>query len=341
MKIFFVGDRWGVGGGTSGQLLLAARGLAARGHELTVAVRRVDAPEEAGIVVRQIPWALPRLGRGFLDGYLERLRRPTRAVMSWIRGPSLPGWRAGGGAHEAWIEARDGVVRRRDRHELARERRSADRASIVVVNSALAAQDVLTHLGVSKARIRLVRNGVDLDRFHPSRARSASGRVVIFVGQGWRRKGLRTAIHAFELAASSRDVLWVVASAADLASALAGRSAPDQLRHIEPSPDLPLWLERADVLLHPTLYDSSANVVLEAMACGVVPITSARDGSTEQVDDPALVLSDPTDLASVVERLRYGLAQAEPERWRAVAERWPASRMVEGIEDAMRELEHG
>lgn len=337
MRLLLVGDRWGTGGGTSGQLFLAAYGLAQRGHEVLVTAWRIEAEPAPRIRVQA-------LRRSKLRVQLAELASEADRSMSWIRGPELPVWRAGGGSHAAWLERRgrrSWWQRRRDRAELALERRSIEAAQLIVVNSERGQRDLCEQASAPPGRIRLVRNGVDLDRFRPiPRSGHRSGRVIGFVGEGWRRKGLSMAIAAFERVAGPRDTLRVVAPARDLRKAARLAPLPSQLEHHPPGPHLAEVLASCDVLLHPTLYDSSANVVLEALACGLPAVTSSFDGASEIVDDPGLIIEDPTDVGCVSRCLSYGLSIDEPERWRAVAERWPASRMVEGLERVLMESQH-
>ncbi len=59
----------------------------------------------------------------------------------------------------------------------------------------------------------------------------------------------------------------------------------------------------AHVLVLPTRYDPSSNVVLEAMACGVPPVTSEYDGSSELLPHSWMAIADPTDANACAEVL--------------------------------------
>lgn len=236
--------------------------------------------------------------------------------------------------------------RLRDRRELRREVESLAACRVVVVNSNAAEADLRAHGAVADQRVVLVRNGVDLDRFapRPRETEDQGGqRVAIFVGQGWRRKGLDVALRAFDLWSRRGDRLVVVAPARDLRAAMrVAKVVPrGEVVHVAPGPHLPELLARADVLVLPTQYDSSANVVLEALACGCAPVTSAADGAAEIVGDPGLVVSDPRDAEGVARAVRYAVSAGPPERWRALAEIWPGSRMVQELESVLMEFTHG
>src|SRR5690606_13388022 len=85
----------------------------------------------------------------------------------------------------------------------------------------MVADEIVHHFGFPRERIHLVPNGIDLERFHPkarARYRAATRKelgtdekrpVALFVGSGFKRKGLDAAIAA--LAASGVDAeLWIV-----------------------------------------------------------------------------------------------------------------------------------
>jgi len=346
MRALLIGDRCGAGGGTSGQLALAAVGLAARGHRVTVILAERPREPLPGVDVTVVP------RRRALGGHARWLRRVDEHIrgfegpaLSWIRGPAAPLWRAGGGAHRAWLAVRGPrpfPTDLRDRRELAREARSVDAARTIVVNSRKSAGELEGSAQIDRRPCRLVRNGVDLARFCPGPA-AERGRVVAFVGQGWWRKGLDVALRAFSACAGANDRLRVVAPRRDLAAAwrACGLAPDDRVQHLPPGLSVSQVLGDASALLLPSRYDASSNVVLEALACGVPTVVSAADGASEILVDDALVLRDVEDASGVARALRYALMQREPERWRDLASRWPESRMVSGLEELLMESWHG
>src|SRR5690606_6044487 len=128
--------------------------------------------------------------------------------------------RAGGGAHAAWLASRGGLPTPLDLATLRAERAAIRDARVVWCNSELAARDVREAHHLEPDRVWVQRNGVDLARFAPDaaardRARVAwrvpdGGRVALFVGHGFRRKGLAVAVEAFRRVAGPRDRLVVM-----------------------------------------------------------------------------------------------------------------------------------
>jgi UDP-glucose:(heptosyl)LPS alpha-1,3-glucosyltransferase len=218
----------------------------------------------------------------------------------------------------------------------------------VVCNSLRAAGEVMAWHEVPAERIRVVPTAVDLDPGPPelrSQVRRTwgipeDGRAVLFLGHGFRRKNLPVAVEAFADAADPRDRLVVAGSDAherrwlDSARDRLGSAvvvAPRSSRSRD-------WLVGADVLLHPTLYDAASNAVLEALALGVPPVVSARDGAAERVADRRLVVGDPASVKGFARALRYALggSVSEPR-----LEAWPESRMLDAVEDILRETIDG
>lgn len=343
--------RFAPDGGTGRQAWEIAGGLAARGHAVRVVCS--DGLDRSGVTVeRTLPHGSGALGvwrrARFVRGLSGR-----GLVLTLIRAPGAV-HRAGGGAHAAWMRARGGLPRPVDLAELAAEAEAVRGARFVVGNSAMACRDLRDQHGLSEDRVRLIRNGVDLDRFRPdSLARSdvrralgvpEGGRVALFVGHGFRRKGLDVAARSFARVAEPRDRLVVLGRDARSTTRLAsaGRVVGGRLIAVGTRPDPERWLAAADALLSPTRYDPSANTTLEAFAADLPVVTSGRDGGSEIAPEGAFVVADPDDVEGFAQALRRAWEDRGPVgRFRTVAERWPASRMAHAVEGLFQELVNG
>ena len=162
-----------------------------------------------------------------------------------------------------------------------------------------------------RANATLLRPGVDLDRFAPAAGRSR-GRELLFVAKNPRLKGLPTVRGALRHLPGAR---LVVAGDGD---------------------DLPALYRRADVLVHPTWYDTASLVVLEALASGTPPITTTRDGNADLAEEGGgAVLSDPGDARALARAVEEVLARADAGRARAVAERFCADAMLDRVVETL------
>lgn len=343
MNIAVLVGRLGPGTGTGGVAHRLVRWLRDRGHRIEVWCTFCDSSLQ-GVAIRPMGsrWtAAARVSPGFVRLALDRT-------------PGCEVVRASGGVHRAWLAARGGIIGPRDWLEDRLDRATARTASRVICNSLQVAGEIVAWHGVASDRIRVVRTSVDADAWLLDPARRAEvraawgvpagGRTALFVGHGFRRKGLDTAVEAFALASGPDDRL-VVAGTDSRAARRIGR-ARERLgaRLVSTGALVPMasWLGAADVMILPSRYDAAANATLEALAAGVPPVVSARDGASELVPDRRLVVADPTDANGFAASLRY--AWQTPGLGRlcaAVGRRWPEARMAEAVEHILGEIANG
>jgi UDP-glucose:(heptosyl)LPS alpha-1,3-glucosyltransferase len=159
---------------------------------------------------------------------------------------------------------------------------------------------------------------VDLARFHPARAERlrapARGEVgiapdawvALFLGSGFERKGLATALDAFARVGDASSRLLVVGKGdAKAYRARAERLSLDQrVLWLGPRADPARWLAAADAVVLPSRYEPFGNVHLEALASGVPVVASARAGGAEVVEDGRTgAVVEPEDAAQVATAL--------------------------------------
>jgi UDP-glucose:(heptosyl)LPS alpha-1,3-glucosyltransferase len=264
-------------------------------------------------------------------------------------------YRAGGGSHADYLERAHGPLAARARRLSPRhavlleiERRVfADPRQWIQCGSGMVRDEIARRYGLAAsgpgARLVVIPNGVDVERFDPERnapARAAlrgelgaagGAPVWLLLGSGWLRKGLDTALAALARARDPSARLWV-----------AGRDDPapwrrraerlglaERVRFLGPRPDPERLLAAADGLLLPTRYDAFANAALEAAAAARPVVTSGANGAAECVAPAAAVIADPEDtagfaaaldrLADPGERARLGAAG----RRLALEHSWP------------------
>lgn len=336
MKVHLLLHTAGTYGGTERVGFGLAGWLAERGADVSLWAHRGDQVPD-GVHLRRYPGLVPRGRPWKLMVTRSLLRRvPDDGVrMALVRAAGADVWRAGGGCHAAWLRA-SGRTGPLERWETAVDREAARTAGQVVANSALGAHGLASYYGVNAASINVVRNGVDLDRFRPRAPRSPPfpHPWVAFLGGDFARKNLSGALRAMvALPGLGLVVLGGDPRAARWKSEAAALGLADRVLFRGPVVDPEQHLAGARALLLPTRYDASANATLEAMACGVPVVTTARDGASELAPEPWLVVDDPDDheaLAMTV--LRILDTPALGPCVRAVAEQWPASRGFAAME---------
>ncbi len=223
-------------------------------------------------------------------------------------------FRAGDGVHREWLRQRDRILpawrrilmRLSPFHQLGlwQERRMffSPRLKVVIANSKGVKADILRHYPNTKARIEVIYNGVDPARFHPGlrgedrqNLREKMGipqnaPVLLFVGSGFERKGLATAIRALVRQPVGTHLV-VVGKDRQQRRYQALAESLGLLHYVHfagPQPDVRPYYGMADLFVFPSLYDPFPNAVLEAMACGLPAIVSNTCGSADFMPEAAL-----------------------------------------------------
>jgi glycosyltransferase involved in cell wall biosynthesis len=204
--------------------------------------------------------------------------------------------------------------------------------------------------------VKIIPNGVDCAEFSPA-ARLAKRQqarkprnfrdtdfVLLLIGNDWRTKGLPAILSA--MASSPALPLQLLVVGADdsgpyreLATRL---GIADCCRWERPSSDVMDFYAAADVYVSPSLEDSFALPVLEAMAGGLPAITSVFAGVSALIHNEVdgFVLSDPGDthaLAQILRRLyedhdyRERVSQAAAK----TAQRWTWDRSAQLLRDLL------
>jgi UDP-glucose:(heptosyl)LPS alpha-1,3-glucosyltransferase len=289
MKIGFVRRGHSSTGGAEAYLIRLASALRSRGEE-TALITTSDWPAE------RWPFGhIQRLGGkspGEFAAAFHTAHTGCDIHFSMERVPGCDVYRAGDGVHAAWLARRDAFepfwkkatrwLNRKHHEILELERCVFDPANtrLVIANSRMIRNEILSHFSFPEDRVRIVYNGIQPFASLPPRdeARRRFGIdsdtfCVLFLGTGWERKGLSTAIKAVEMLD-------------DTTLLVAGRGPADlyrssKARFLGPVADIASLLAAADVMTLPTWYDPFSNACLEALAAGLPVITTTANGFSE------------------------------------------------------------
>ncbi len=366
MQIAFM-HRSLTGGGTEADLRRMASGLAERGHALHVFVAAAERPP-AGVTAHRVP--VVRAGRiaRLLSFALvaPRLVARTRwdVVVGFGRTPRQDVIRVGGGTHRSYLAAMAAAGRRRgeglyQRALLHLERRmfQPDGHRRVLAVSGRVADEVIRDYAVPRDRVRIIYNGVDLERFHPRRRDTDGMRVrselglerrpiCVAIGTGFARKGFDLLLECWRAGPPADAVLLLVGDDQRLAHYRRVAASPPLGGHVHvlgPRADVESILAAADVLCLPSHQEAFGNVVLEAAAAGVPAVTSAAVGAAELLDGQLaeLVVADPANGSA----LRDAITRAVSDGWaarsaaaRQMAERHPWERHLNDLEAFLDEV---
>lgn len=289
MKIGLVRRGYSPTGGAEAYLIRLGSALQALGH-VPVLVTGAEWPE-----ARWINGHLFRLGGKTPQEFSAAFRSAETGCdihLSLERVPGCEVFRAGDGVHAAWLRRRSAFepfwkratrfLNPKHRQLLKLENQVFDprNTRVIIANSRLVREEILAHSDFPPDRVSVVYNGLSSPTVPADRAASRAalgldeeGFCVLFVGSGWDRKGLRTAIRAVEM---MDDVTLVVAGRGP-ADAFRSRRA----RFMGPTSDLAVLFGAADIFVLPTYYDPFSNACLEALAAGLPVITTPANGFSE------------------------------------------------------------
>lgn len=334
LKIGFVRRGYSASGGAESYLKRLARGVCAAGHEAHLISTSDWPPNEWSFSqVTQLPGGTPTQ---FADAVQQA--RPglgLDVMMSLERIWQCDVFRAGDGVHRAWLQRRahyntalkkiKAVFNRKHRAILRLEESLLCHggARRVITNSRLIKEEINWLYGYPADEIDLIYTGVPLSEFANAAQNRAQSRaafklaedeiVVLFVGSGWARKGLRFAIEAVEAGSIPKMRLLVAGK---------GNATPYRERQVEflgEVPDLSALYSAADIFLLPTIYDPFSNACLEALAAGLPVITTETNGFSEIIEDGkhGSIIPDAADLVSFRDALHFWAdpnrrAQAQP-----------------------------
>ena len=240
-------------------------------------------------------------------------------------------YRAGDGCHREWLKRSLATVS----SPLARlairlnplhltilflERRIFKRCKKIIAIARIGKEEIVEHYGINPRDIVVIYNGVDGEEFRPEDNRqfrisvrkqfnlAAADFVVLFVGSGFRRKGLSCLIKAVALLKEKEVKLLVV-----------GKDRKKPYLHLVRrlgldgkvifaggSRETHKFYAAADVFILPTLYEPFGNVCLEALSCGLPLIISRSSGAAEIISEgkEGFLLNNPENPEEMARKIK-------------------------------------
>lgn len=248
-------------------------------------------------------------------------------------------YRAGEGCHAEWLKIRKATESRSKRLSfrlnplhlslLKIEKELFCSTRHIIANSMMVRENIIRHYDVPEERISLIYNGVDLKRFRPENRNTwrldvrkrfslpDDAILLLFVGSGFKRKGLQTLMKALSILRQGHKEICLVA---------AGRDNPDYYKKLADSyriseavhfadvqPEIEEFYAASDIFVLPTLYDPFSNATLEAMASGLPVITTKSNGASELIRDgqEGYILNELFDTGELAARIEQAIGNIE------------------------------
>lgn len=360
MKLALIRRRYAATGGAELYLQRLLDALSAGGHEVHLFAEAWEAPPK-GVQFHAVEAGGSRANRPL--NFARRVEEMVGAskfdcVFSLERTLKQDVYRAGDGLHREWLAARKKYapwwkrpfigLGAFHRNMLALEARTLDPANTgrIIVNSNMVEREILRHFNFPAARIHLVRNGIEVDRFQNARRTEARQQfgldkndfVCLFVGSGQERKGLkhvlRTTAAVEEVRESLQDMQaehlaaerlhgsdWQIDLPAKLAPTRTVKTLVigklkrpsgswNNVIFAGPHQDVEHAYAAADLFLFLPIYEPSANVVCEALASGLPVITTACNGASELIEQRVngSVIQRPDDISAALMETLYWMS---------------------------------
>ena len=314
-----------------------ARWLVERGCRITVYAEKWAQPLPDGISVLSVHPSANKL--------LHKTVRYTQALQRQIPSdefdcilantPYFPCdiHRAGGGINHFWYDMKPVVYgpayrlinrlpKYRSALELERRIYRPDNVRLQVANSRLVKRQMIDGFSYPADRIQVVYNGIDFKTFDlqwrlSNRARlrqdmnlSASKLAVLFVSNNHKRKGLSGLLEAVRSARLTGHIEVLVVGR--------GRKIRTDVpvRYVGHTDRIRDYYAAVDAMALPTFYEPCANVILEAMACGLPVMTTSLNGAAEFIDhrQNGLILAHGNDVHGIAEGLVHWLENPQDAR---------------------------
>jgi len=370
LKVALVHQTYSRIGGREHYVANLADGLLERGHEVHLFCAKVRAKPPIGLHIH-------RVFRLNVNGLTRALSFAAAAQASVTRGSFdiVQGFgditrqdvlRLGGGCHREFrkrvLLSPEAAVGKRVAArispyqwaqmwmESARLRKGA--FVKLIVNSKMVRDEIRKRFAIDDDDIRVVYNGVDLERFAPERlvgARRETRRslglgdenlVVLFLGSGFFLKGLDILLKAHGRVTEKLPEARLLVVGRDRKQRSYERSCErfglgERVRFLGTTERPETLYAAADLFVLPSRYDAAANTVLEAMASGLPVVTSGANGAKEFIEGgrQGYVLEDnggSEGLAALILRLSSKEErEAMGRRAREKAERFPLERNLE------------
>lgn len=300
MKILFARRGYSSSGGAERYLIRLVTGLRARGIETTLLN---DGPWPAEIWPGDHHITLPAdspssFAQAVTD---ERKKHPGALLFSFERIPCADVFRAGDGVHASYLRRlatecsplatwfRRTRRNHRETCQLETQLFTENKSLHVICNSEMVARELREMFNFPNERLTTIYNGFTPKPWDSNEKKEAQEEIraelaipndapiILFVGSGWKRKGVEPLVSAFKKIENQEAHLIVVGK---------GRlkqNVTDRIHLTGPVGDPRKHFLAADLFALPTLHDPFSNACLEAAAFGLPVLTTDGNGFAEAI----------------------------------------------------------
>ena len=227
-------------------------------------------------------------------------------------------FRAGDGVHKKYIQiTNQTILKPLNFLYCAIEKKAFKKAKHIIAISQMVKENILEcYASISPDKITVIYNGINLINYDYESSFTAlskefnikkSDSVILFVGSGYKRKGVEEFLKIISHLSDFHSTLkvFIVGKEKDMAYYIALRkhyNLEDIITFTGPRKDVVQFYTIADIFLFPTHYEPFGNVILEAMNLKTAVITTKQCGGGELLCTSEIMQS-PSDY-SIVPRIK-------------------------------------
>jgi glycosyltransferase involved in cell wall biosynthesis len=224
-------------------------------------------------------------------------RSPKKPFIHLIHGPLMDEYEQGLKNEHQTLRVK--LANKFMKHQAKQEEAMAKKASLIVAVSKYSRDKILEHYDVEEAKIRIIPNGVDVEKFKPTEAAASKRQfnlgdepTVLFVGSLVPRKGLPYLVEAAKkIVKQKANTKFVIVGDGPLRKQLdeslnnAGLMGNFVFLGNLKENQLSAVYGTADVFVLPSIQEGQGIVLLEAQACGKPVVAFGEGGVYEAVRD--------------------------------------------------------
>lgn len=352
MKIAVIRYKYVNYGGAEGFVDQYTHQLADEGHEVHIFAHQWDRGDHPKLQVHPVPaWKFNSFLRSLSFSWFavrEVRKQSFDIIQSHERIFFQDIYRAGDGCHREWLEQRKKFLSPLKKlflpfnpfHGLIlfMEKKLFETGACkkIVAISEMVKKDIQKHYRVADDKIAVVYNGISLKRFHPDNKKRYRVTVrkelnipenevlVLFVGSGFERKGLKFLIQSLKFLSSDDWRLLLIGKGNwDRYLSFASQEKREKINCLEPVNDLEKYYAAADIFVLPSIYEPFGNANIEALASGLPVVASGHSGAGEIIEagKNGMVLKNPGDPKEIAEHINYLMDSSVRERMGEMARR--------------------
>ena len=223
-------------------------------------------------------------------------------------------YRAGDGVHKTFLKI-EKKSKLNPLHPLYLflEKKCFKNAKKIIANSQMVKKDIIETYEVNPDKIRVVYSGIELRHFNFKHSYDKLSNefgfkkqmsIILFVGTGFKRKGVNEFLKIIAAIESKEVVAFIVGKEKNLSyykTLAQNLGIEKRVFFTGPRIDVNDFYSISDIFLFPTHYEPFGNVILEAMNANNIVFTTIQNGASEILSEDFL-MQRPDDF-SVVEKI--------------------------------------